>query len=816
MLRDADEQLPEEIEGPHQANPLELFWIAWRRKSLIFLCAAVGLALGGLYYAQAKPVYRSEAQVLVVSKHPDVMSEGAAGMLQDYVTTHRVLMQSPLVIAHAVDEAKLGSLESFAGIQGSPTEAIGLNLSVDRVIKDVTAASRDNVLKLSFSGPIPDDCRIVVDALLESYKKFLAETYRDMSAETVKLITEARDLLDKDLDKTEVAYRELRLKSPMIWRGKDEVNPLQDRLTMIELQRSALMLRRADYEGQLRVIEKARKSGRTNDELVALVSQLADKPDAAGIDRNAAGNDRYAAATLKVGLLPLLVEEQTLEQNFGPRHPQVLAARDRIEEARNFFTLPTATYSNAASRSRKSRESLSANLVDLYVRYLSEEMDRMKTSEQALDELYVKEHVKARELTSYEIQDMDFQRKIVRMDALYDGVVKRLQEASMVKDYGGFDARIIAPPGTGKQVAPKALIVFPGSAFLGIFFGVGLVYLAEVTDKRFRTPDEVRRRLGVRVMSHVPPIHVDDALREKAASNGDLDPMLIAYHQPRSPAAEAFRTLRTALYFSSLGAGHKAIEVTSPEPGDGKSTLAANLAVSIAQSGKRTLLVDADLRKPRIGKMFHIASEAGLASVLGQGVEVADAIQATAVSDLWVLPAGPRPPDPAELLTSPHFADLLDLLREKYDYVVVDTPPLLPVTDACVVAPRVDGVLLTIRISKHGRPHAERAKEILNSLGAELTGIVVNGPGEKGSRDGYGGYGYGRYGYGRYGNGRYGYGSYGYGTYGDGTYGYGGYGDGDQEHDDETDQNADEGANGQKTAGRFASRLTGKDPPGLA
>jgi capsular exopolysaccharide synthesis family protein len=233
------------------------------------------------------------------------------------------------------------------------------------------------------------------------------------------------------------------------------------------------------------------------------------------------------------------------------------------------------------------------------------------------------------------------------------------------------------------------------------------------------------------------------------------------------------------------------------------------LAVTIAQSGKKTLLVDADLRKSRIHKIFSLSSEVGLASVLGQGVEVADAVQESSIADLTLLPAGPPPPDPSELLTSPRFAELLDLLREKYEYVVIDTPPILPVTDACVVAPRVDGVLLMIRISKHGRPLAERAKDILNGVGAKLAGIIVNAIDEDKSRaSGYGSYGYSYAGYG--------YGGYGYGGYGYGGYGYGSYGYGDDEAEDgggakdadEAKEHSGKSRHRQKTNGRPRKEAT--------
>ena len=203
--------------------------------------------------------------------------------------------------------------------------------------------------------------------------------------------------------------------------------------------------------------------------------------------------------------------------------------------------------------------------------------------------------------------------------------------------------------------------------------------------------------------------------------------------------------MRTALYFSTQGGGHNLIQVTSPDMGDGKSTLAANLAISIAQSGKRVVLVDADLRRPRLHKMLGLpANLTGLGLVIAGQAASADAVQETAVPGLSVLPCGPLPPNPAELLTSPRFKEVLDELRARYDFVLVDTPPLLAVTDPCVVAPRVDGVVLTMRMSKKSRPKAERAREILTTLGVNVLGVVVNGvtPSKRGGEYGAGQYEY--------------------------------------------------------------------------
>jgi capsular exopolysaccharide synthesis family protein len=212
----------------------------------------------------------------------------------------------------------------------------------------------------------------------------------------------------------------------------------------------------------------------------------------------------------------------------------------------------------------------------------------------------------------------------------------------------------------------------------------------------------------------------------------------------------------------------KVIQVTSPYPGDGKTTLAANLSVSMADSGKRILLLEADFRRPRIHKYFALSNTQGVSSVINGTAVISEVVQATVVKNLWAMPCGPKPHNPSDLLTSPQFKELLDTVREQYDFVIVDSPPILAVTDSSVVAPRVDAVLIIMRLTNHAREGGTRAVEVLNGLGARILGVVVNGIGRSH------GYGYRNYAY-RYGGNRYGYQYRGYslgyrGGNGDGYY----------------------------------------------
>jgi capsular exopolysaccharide synthesis family protein len=210
-----------------------------------------------------------------------------------------------------------------------------------------------------------------------------------------------------------------------------------------------------------------------------------------------------------------------------------------------------------------------------------------------------------------------------------------------------------------------------------------------------------------------------------------------------SEIAEAYRTVRTAVYFGVPDGEAKRILVTSPAPGDGKSTSASNLACAMAQAGQRVVLVDCDFRRPTQHKIFGLDDKVGLSSVLAGRAKLADASRTTPVEGLEVIPCGPLPPNPAEILNSQAFAELLDTLAKQYDHVVIDSPPVMPVTDARILGALCDLTVLVLRAEKSTRKFTEHAREALLSVGARILGVIVNDvPRTKG------GYGYGnRYGY---------------------------------------------------------------------
>jgi polysaccharide biosynthesis transport protein len=707
------------IEAAPERSSRNLLKVVWQRKSLVVVAALGGLLGGFAFYAQRMPVYQSNAQILVVKKRSDPLPISNGGdprlsFFEDYLSTHLILIRSPLVVERAVQKRDLGSLRSYAA-RGNPSAEIMASLSANRDSKDSSGSGPNNIINLSFRAPVAEDCSTVLSAVVESYQDFLDVTYKNVSDDTLSLIEKARDTLKTDLAEAEKRYSDFHKHSPLLFKGKDGINIYQERVAGIEAKRSALLIRKTELEERLKAIDEANKDGHGRAAVLALLAANH------GDTKTMPGEQ-----SLDEKLLPLLIKEQQLLENYGVDHPEVKSVRKTIAMIRNL--------AGQQGGGDKASEAVATDPVARYVEGLKQELREADMVGESLTVKLAGMQEEARKLSTCEVEEEHLRGDIVRIQQLHEGTIKRLAEINLVREAGGFDARIIAKPGPGYKVAPNVVQFLFGGLTLGILAGIGLAYLVELSDKGFRTPEEIRRRLGLPVVGHIPLLAPDEEARAKvAAGQPVLDPLLCSYYRPKSVDAEAYRAVRTALYFSTQGEGHKLIQVTSPDMGDGKSTLIGNLAISIAQSGKKTLIIDADLRRPRLHKMMQVSARVGLASVMAGETNLAAATQETAIANLSLLPCGPLPPNPAELLTSPHFQELLVTAREQYDFVLVDTPPLLAVTDPCVVAPRVDGVIMAIRLSKKSGPQAERAKEILTTLGVKVIGVVVNGVNKRAS-----------------------------------------------------------------------------------
>jgi succinoglycan biosynthesis transport protein ExoP len=295
--------------------------------------------------------------------------------------------------------------------------------------------------------------------------------------------------------------------------------------------------------------------------------------------------------------------------------------------------------------------------------------------------------------------------------------------------------------------------------FLGMLFGIGCALLIEFLDRTLKTPEEVERRLMLPTLAVIPDVEEGGKLygygygarTEKAAAAAGVRPRtqpdapgswlekkrkragaearssieLVPHEQPRTPIAEVYRSLRTALLLSSAEE-LRVIAVTSAGSGEGKTTTASNLAVVMAQLGRQVLVVDADLRKPRLHQVFQVSNRLGLVNHLTGATEAEGVFLPTEVPNLWITPSGPIPPNPSELLSSDRMREWTRMVRGKFDFVIFDTPPVLAVTDATIVGVMVDGLVLTLRAGKVTRDEARACRDRLRLADLRILGVVLN------------------------------------------------------------------------------------------
>jgi capsular exopolysaccharide synthesis family protein len=264
---------------------------------------------------------------------------------------------------------------------------------------------------------------------------------------------------------------------------------------------------------------------------------------------------------------------------------------------------------------------------------------------------------------------------------------------------------------------------------------MGLALVLEYLDDTIRNTEEVEKYLGLPALAAIPTI--DSMPRRRLllvganADDGDSkgNSELLINMDSRSSLAEAYRQLRTSILLSTAGHAPKSLLVTSSLPSEGKTTTAINTAISLAQTGAKVLIIDSDMRRPRLHTVFNISNAEGLSTILSSdlsGNEILDVIQKDDLTKLNLLPSGPVPPNPAELIGSEQMANLLKLLQHNFTHVVVDSPPIASFTDGVLIASMVDGVILVVNSGKSSRQVVRRSRQLLQDIGAKIFGVVLN------------------------------------------------------------------------------------------
>jgi capsular exopolysaccharide synthesis family protein len=397
----------------------------------------------------------------------------------------------------------------------------------------------------------------------------------------------------------------------------------------------------------------------------------------------------------KSELAQLQQQSAQLAEKFGEKHPEILKNRMAMQSTQLKLQTEIAKIVQAVRTEYQAARAQEGSLAAALAQQKGEALSMNRKG------------------IEYSVLDRDVQSS----KQLYESLLQRAKETGVSTELKSSNIRVIdrgerpRTPLTPRKAMNLLLALISGS-----ILAFGLAFFFEYLDSRIKTPDEVKVHLGLPSLGMVP------ALDAKAWK--DKEPLL---HAGVPPAfAEAFRTIRTNVLFSSADEGSRVLVVTSTGPGEGKTTVATNLAIGFAQAGQRVLLIDADMRRPRVHSVFNLKAEPGLSNLMVGNARASESVRKTAVPGLWVLAAGRIPPNPAELIGSQRFREFLTSLKEHFDLVLLDSPPVMAVTDAAIAANLANGVVFVVGAEMTSRHAARGAVEHLEQGRARFVGAVLN------------------------------------------------------------------------------------------
>jgi succinoglycan biosynthesis transport protein ExoP len=316
----------------------------------------------------------------------------------------------------------------------------------------------------------------------------------------------------------------------------------------------------------------------------------------------------------------------------------------------------------------------------------------------------------------------------------HEDLLGRLRQAEVESDFRPSNIRIVQSAEIPiAPVKPNKVLNIGLSMLIGLALGVGLAFFLEYLNNTINTAEDVERIVQLPALGGIPSLQslaknkmLGGLNGKKSTALATTNSELLSGHDQLSSFAESYRALRTSLLLSSAEHAPRTMLITSSHPAEGKTTIVANTAISLAQTGSRVLVLDADMRRPRCHKILSAKNDIGLSTYLSRDISVDKVIQVHDIPNLFIMPAGPVPPNPSELLSSAKMRILVAELQDRFDHIIIDSPPVIHVTDALIISPHVDGVVLVVKSSHTPREAVQRAKQALTDVNAKIFGVVLN------------------------------------------------------------------------------------------
>ncbi len=675
------------------------YWqVVKKRRWTILTVLAVTATLVTIITYKMQPVYQAAARVEIEAETPTVQSltefDRAYPSDQMFVDTQVKVLESDQLAWRTIQQLRLGDNPTFArevatpdGYSGDVRVALQANqvqtfrdhLHIDRV-------ARSRLIQVGYESPDAQLAAQVANALVNNYIEYNFRKKYDATRQASGWMEQQLDELKAKVEKSQQALVDYERQYAIV-SVSDKQNVAEQRLE--------------DLTRDLTVAQSVRLEKESVYELVR-------------------SNENQAALLAQNQLLQRLEEKQADLKSeyvdalgqYGPNFPKVVRLRDQVNEIQSII-----------DRERKR-----------VVSGVRNDFEAAKSREKLLESAVATQKAEVGKFNQLLIQHNILKREFETNQQLYDSLLQRLKDATVSSGLRATNIHIVDPAmPSANPDRPKKLLNISVGFIIGLFLGITLAFLQEELDTSVKGAEDVERLMPCPALAIIPeaPFWVGKGPWGRRLSTpggqhiGKVE--LAVLHQPTSVVAECYRSLRTAVLLSMAPRPPQVLLVTSPQPSEGKTCTALNLTFALAQRGARVLLVDADLRKPGIARPLALSSERGLSSVLTGASGLEDSLsRLEALPNLDILGAGPRPPNPAELLSSPFMAGLVQQMRQKYDHVVVDSPPSLLVTDATILSTLVDATILVAQLGITSRAALVRAHRTLENSGAKIMGVVLN------------------------------------------------------------------------------------------
>jgi len=695
-----------------------------KRKWTIITCVALIMITVAIHAFTATPVYQATTRLIIDKENPnvvsiqEVMAVDASGT--DYYQTQYKIIESRTVAREVIKRLHLDESEEFF-----PEPKNDFLSSLIQSVRDTLAFWRESIASLLRTGheksantagesdadsPLVSSFigRIGVSPIRNSRLVDVTFQARDPALAAAIVNTLAKAYIDQNLEiKLRAVQDAVRWLHNRIEEEREKVERAEQALLRYKEEHGII----TDFSSDVEMVT-AQKLAQLNTKVVEVESKrveaetryqqamaMVGSPDMLDSIPEVLNNELIRQIkSMEVELYKRMSE---LSEKYGQKHPKMMAIGSEL----------------TTLEKRKSQE------VNRVINSLKNEYEVARAKENSLKAALVAQKNESLELNKKAIEYGVLRREAESAKHMYDLLIKRFKEASLTEDMRTGNIRIVDRAEVpGHPVMPnkrKSLIL---ALIVGLAAGVGLAFFFEYLDNTIKLPEDVRQRLQTPYLGPVPLFTSEKAGGADDGAHQDL----VALHSPKSSASESYRGIRTSILFSSAESAPQVLLISSAAPKEGKTITAANLAVTMAQGNEKTIILDCDMRRPAMYRLFGASKDMGVSNLLVGDGGIKEAIVHTRIPNLDIIPSGPIPPNPSEILGSARMLTLLNGLRKLYAHILIDSSPSTAVTDAVVLSRSVDGVIMVVRAGETAREIVKNGLAQFGAVGSNILGAVLN------------------------------------------------------------------------------------------